>query len=279
MQPLNAPEAAPAAEESMESLLAPDGTRIAYQRAGDGPPLVLVHGTADTHTLWSALLPTLAERFTVYALDRRGRGGSDAYDAATYAIDDEFADVAAVVDAVGEPTHLLGHSYGALCSLEAALRTDNLRTLVLYEPPILIGEPFVGPEAVTRLEALLAAGDREGVLLTFAREFAQLPEEAIAAFRAMPEWPASVETAPTIVAEVRAVRDYRFDPARFRELTTPTLLLLGSESPPYLQTATEAVAAALPQDRLTILAGQGHLAMYTAPDRFLEEVVGFLNEG
>ena len=265
-------------EGQMEFVTAPDGMQIAYQRAGDGPPLVLVHGTADDHSLWSALLPTLAERFTVYAIDRRGRGASGAYDAATYAIEDEFADVAAVVDAIGEPAYLLGHSYGALCSLEGALRTDNLRKLVLYEPPILIGEPFIPPEAVTGLEALLAAGDWEEVLLTFAREFAQVPEEEITAFRATPEWQASVEAAPTIVAEVRAVKDYLFDPARFRELTTPTLLLQGSESPPYMKAATEAVAAALPQDRLTILAGQGHLAMYTAPDLFLEKVIGFLTE-
>ena len=263
----------------MEYVIALDGTRIAYWRTGDGPPLVLVHGTADDHTIWSALLPILAKRFTVYALDRRGRGQSGDYDLATYAIEDEFADVAAVVDAIGEPAHLLGHSYGALCALEGALRTDNLMKLVLYEPPMIIGEPFVPPEAVARLEALLAAGDQEGVLLMFAREFAQLPEEAITAFRAAPEWQASVATAPTIVAEVRAVKDYRFDPARFRELETPTLLLQGAESPPYMKAATEAVAAALPRDRLTILEGQGHLAMYTDPELFLEKVIGFLTEG
>lgn len=262
----------------MEFVTAPDGMRIAYQRTGDGPPLVLIHGTADNHTLWSALLPTLAERFTVYALDRRGRGASGTYDAATYSIEDEFADVAAVVDSIGEPAYLLGHSYGGLCALEGALRTDNLRKLVLYEPPILIGEPFIPAEAVTGLEELLAAGDWEAVLLTFARDFAQVPEEEITAMRAMPEWQAGVEAAPTIVAEVRAVKDYRFDPARFSTLTTPTLLLTGSESPPYLKTATEAVAAALPQDQLTTLPGQGHLAMYTAPDLFLEKVIGFLTE-
>jgi len=172
--PARGSDATPASpkEENMEYVIAPDGMRIAYWRTGDGPPLVLVHGTADDHTIWSALLPILAKRFTVHALDRRGRGGSGAYDPATYAIEDEFADVAAVVDAIGEPAHLLGHSYGALCALEGALRTDNLMKLVLYEPPMIIGEPFVPPEAVARLEALLAAGHQEGVLLMFVREFA-----------------------------------------------------------------------------------------------------------
>jgi pimeloyl-ACP methyl ester carboxylesterase len=101
----------------MQTILTPDGTRIAYQRCGHGPPLVLIHGTADDHTRWARLLPILAERFTVYALDRRGRGQSGATDPATYAIEREFGDVAAVIDAVGEPAHLLGHSYGAICVL------------------------------------------------------------------------------------------------------------------------------------------------------------------
>ena len=74
------------------------------------------------------------QRFTVYALDRRGRGGSE--DAQPYTIEREFDDVAATVNAIGEPVNVLGHSYGALCALEAALRTDHIRKLVLYEPPI-----------------------------------------------------------------------------------------------------------------------------------------------
>ncbi len=263
----------------MEPVLAADGTRLAYRRTGTGPPLVLVHGTADDHTLWAPLLPALEARFTVYALDRRGRGASGPTDAATYAIEREFEDVAAVVDAIGQPVHLLGHSYGALCALEAALRTTGVDRLVLYEPPIPIppGSPITPPGTLATMGALLAASDREGVLLTFAREIARLPEEAIAAFRAMPEWQASVATAHTILDEVRAVEVYVFDPARFRGLTTPTLLLLGSESPPFLRAATEAVAAALPHSRLAELSGQGHRAMETDPDGLLREVVRFLD--
>lgn len=264
----------------MESILAADGPRIAYHRGGDGPPLVLVHGTADDHTLWAPLLTPLGERFTVYALDRRGRGGSGATNAATYAIEREFEDVAAVVEAIGGPVHLLGHSYGALCALEAALRTDVLGKLVLYEPPIPIppGSAISPPGTLEKMESLLEAGNREGVLLTFARDLAQLPEEEIIALRSMPDWQASVDAAPTIVHEVRAVDGYVFDPARFGSLTTPTLLLLGGESPPFLKAATEAVAAALPQCRLAVLPGQGHRAMETDPARLLEEVVPFLTE-
>src|SRR5918998_1211125 len=116
----------------METILSRDGTRIAYRRIGEGPPLVLVHGAAADRGRWSPVLPALEKRFTVYAIDRRGRGGSG--DAGSYTMEREFEDVATVVDSIGEPVNLLGHSYGALCALEAALLSRNIRKLVLYEP-------------------------------------------------------------------------------------------------------------------------------------------------
>src|SRR5437667_5494724 len=107
----------------MRTIASNDGTSIAFTRGGTGRPLVLVHGTTADHTRWMPLLPELEARFTVYAVDRRGRGGSG--DAEDYSIEREFDDVAAVVDAIAEPVFLLGHSYGAVCALEASLRTRN----------------------------------------------------------------------------------------------------------------------------------------------------------
>jgi pimeloyl-ACP methyl ester carboxylesterase len=274
------PDASAVGEEPMNFAISRDGTRIAYQRAGEGPPLVLIHGTADNHTIWSPLMSALGERFSVYAIDRRGRGESGATDPEPYAIDREFEDVVAVIDAIGEPAHLLGHSFGAICALEAALQTDNLLKLVLYEPPLLI-PPGEASEpmrlAVETMDQMLAEGDNEGVMLTFARDIAQVPEEAIAAFRATPEWQASVDMADTIVREVDAVRTYVFEPQRFRDLSIPALLLTGSESPPYLQAATEAVAEALPDEQVVTLEGQGHLAMVFDPEGFIRQIVAFLN--
>jgi pimeloyl-ACP methyl ester carboxylesterase len=262
----------------IQTVVATDGAPIAYEQIGAGPPLVMVHGTADDRRCWTPLLPALAARFTVYALDRRGRGGSG--DDTTHAIEQEFDDVAAVIDAIGEPAGLFGHSYGALCALEAALRAERLASLILYEPPIPIpaGAPVCPPQTLATMSSCLAAGDRDGVVLAFAREIARLPEEEIAAARSSPTWQATLETAHTIAREIQAVEGYVFDPARFRDLTTPVLLLLGSESPPFLTAATEAVADALPNSRLAILPGQGHLAMHTAPDLFLREVIPFLAE-
>jgi pimeloyl-ACP methyl ester carboxylesterase len=154
-----------------------DGTPIAWFESGSGPALVLVHGTTADHARWTPVLEDLEARFTVHAMDRRGRGASG--DGPTYAIEREHEDVAAVVDAIAErtsePVFLLGHSYGALCSLEAALLTTNVRKLVLYEPPIPAGLPLYEPELLERLDEMLSAGRMEDVVLTFFREVPRIP--------------------------------------------------------------------------------------------------------
>src|SRR5688572_10127933 len=86
--------------ETLEHVVSTDGTPIAVWRSGDGPPLVLVHGAAADHSRWAPVLPSLQERFTVLAIDRRGRGRSG--DAAVYTIEREFDDVAAVAEWAGE---------------------------------------------------------------------------------------------------------------------------------------------------------------------------------
>jgi pimeloyl-ACP methyl ester carboxylesterase len=262
----------------MESVRSTDGTRIAYERAGNGPPLVLVHGSLDDHSIWAMVLPALAERFTVYALDRRGRGGSGPVDDLTYAIEREYEDVLAVIEDTGEPVHVMGHSYGAICALGAASLTDRIRSLILCEPPIPVAgaDAIAPPDTPERLQARLDAGDPEGIALIFIREIAQLPEPVVNDLRSSPDWPAILALAPTIVHEVRAVSRYTFDPTRYRDLTVPTLLLLGSESPSYFGPATGALAASLPDSRVMLLTGQAHLAMLFDPERFAREVLQFL---
>ena len=105
-------------EELVEEVLSADGTQIAAWRSCDGPALVLVHGAAADHRRWAPVLPALEERFTVLAIDRRGRGQSG--DSDDYALEREFEDVAAVVEWAGEAVHVLGHSYGGICALDCA---------------------------------------------------------------------------------------------------------------------------------------------------------------
>src|SRR5918994_1004774 len=258
-----------------ETVTSEDGTRITGWRSGEGPPLVLVHGTAADHGRWKPVLPAFEERFTVFAVDRRGRGGSG--DSDGYAVEREFEDVAVVVDSLGESVTLLGHSYGALCALEAALLTRNVRKLVLYDPGIEVaGQEIYPHEVIEHLEALLEAGDLDGVVATTIREVAGLPPEVVEHMRSQPVWQARVAAAHTIPRELRAVKAYRLDPERFGDLGVPTLLLSGGDSPAALRKAALEVDEMLLDSRLVVMPGHGHAAMDTGTDLFTKEVLRFL---
>lgn len=250
-----------------------DGTQIGYRRSGDGPPLVLVHGTTGAHWSFNFLGPALVDHFAVFAVDRRGRCESG--DAAEYAIDREFDDMAAVVDSIDEPASLFGHSYGATVALGAALVARNLHKLVLYEPAP--GFSSVLSEDVERIEELVARDEREEALVQAFRSFGLTPEE-LEQVRTSPVWSARVAAAHTIAREIRAEEGYRVDPERFRDLKTPTLLLLGEESPEWAREGTERIRAALPDARVAILRGQGHAAIMTAPELVADEVARFVSE-
>jgi pimeloyl-ACP methyl ester carboxylesterase len=253
-----------------------DGTPIACFVSGSGPPLVLVHGTAADHTRWMPVLPALEAHHTVHACDRRGRGASG--DNADYAIEREAEDVAAVVDGIGGPVDLLGHSYGAICALEAATRAKNIRHLVLYEPPIPTGAPISPPGVVERLQAKLDAGDREGAVVDFHIEVPRMSKEQVAKMRELPAWQASVGAAHTLLRELRGCDEYVFVPERFKRVTAPTLLLYGDASPGFFRAATEMVHDAIPSSKIVVMAGQQHTAMDTATELFARDVLDFLED-
>jgi pimeloyl-ACP methyl ester carboxylesterase len=256
----------------VEQVVSKDGASIAVWRSGAGPPLVLVHGTTADHSRWAPVLPAFEERFTVLAMDRRGRGESG--DSDDYTFEREFEDVAAVVDWAGEPVYLLGHSHGAVCVLEGALLTERVAKLILYEPPL--GFVAAPEHVIEELEALLEAGRRDELLTVFFREVASVPPQEIERMRSMPAWDARLAAADTVSREERVNREYTFEPDRFRELHVPTLLLEGGDSPEPFKKADRVLAAALPDCRVAILPGQRHVAMDTAPDLFTKEVLNFL---
>jgi pimeloyl-ACP methyl ester carboxylesterase len=261
----------------MEYVTSKDGISIAYERRGRGRPLVLIHGAAADHTRWEPVFPGLEKHFTVYAVDRRGRGQSR--DGDSYAIELEYEDVAAVVDSVPEPVNLLGHSYGAICSLEASLKTSNLRKLVLYEPPIPTGaKKNFPPDAVDRMYSFLNAGDREKALIIFLREIVGIPQDEMEILRSLPSWSSRLASAHTIPREEASLGSYHLKPERFSRMKIPTLLLLGGDSPPFFRVAIETLKRAIPNSRIAIIPGQRHAAMDTGPELFLNEVMGFLIE-
>lgn len=263
----------------MNKFTSNDGTRIAYHSSGSGPPLVLVHGTAASSARWMPVLPAFETHFRVYAVDRRGRGESDHEEASDYALEREAEDIAALIDGIGQPVYVLGHSFGGICTLEAALLIPRVQKMILYEPPIVVnGAAFVQADLLDRLDALLAAGDREGVLTTFVQEVLRMPAHEFEVFRSSPAWPARLAAAHTLPRELRAQMLYHFDTERFKKLTVPTLLLLGGDSAPLFKAATELVHVTLPNSRIVILPDQKHIAMDTAPELFAHQVLNFLSE-
>lgn len=133
-------------------------------------------------------------------------------------------------------------------------------------------------EYINRLEELLAAGHPEEVILTHYRENVGMPSEEIEQIKLSPAWPARLATAHTLPREMRAEEQYRFDAQRFKDLRTPTLLLLGGESPDFARENTQLLNATLPNSLIIELPGQQHIAMYTAPELFVHEILRFLEE-
>ena len=256
----------------MECITTPGGTRVSYDRYGSGPPLVLVHGGFSDHdTNWEFVKPLWRDRFTLHAIARRGRGETDPTNGHT--LEDEGRDVAAVIGGIGEPVFLLGHSYGAHCSLSAAtVVPDRILKLVLYEPPWPHALP---PAAFERMESLGAAGNWDEFSMMFFRDLLFVPVDEIDGLRTAGLWAPIVNDAKASLGDLRALSRYDFTPERFAGLRTPVLLQIGTESPRDLY-VTDALAAVLPDARIEALQGQAHEGMTTAPELYVESVSRFL---
>jgi pimeloyl-ACP methyl ester carboxylesterase len=248
---------------------------IAYEAGGSGPSVVLVHGAlSDRRHAFDAVRPLLERRVTVYALDRRGHGDSE--DAAGYALRREHDDVAAVLAAVSGPVDLVGHSFGALCALEAARAGAEVRRLVLYEGVPRDGRTISPDGLAERANVLLREGRPEAALDLVLAEVQHHGPAQLARDHRAPSWSASVAGLAVLDRELEVENEYRFVPARYVDVIAPTLVLAGAESPPSIRADAEAVAAGLPEARLTLLAGQRHGCLRRAPGLFADTVLDFL---
>jgi pimeloyl-ACP methyl ester carboxylesterase len=267
----------------LRHVTAPDGVRIACEISGQGPPLVLVHGAGSARWGFAALRPQLEDRFTVIAIDRRGRG--DSTDAERYAVEREFDDVAAVFREAhalagdgttdGEP-YLFGHSYGALVSAATASRLSELPRLVLYEPPM--GGVLADEDTIVRWESHIAAGDPDTAIREFLHDIGGYSQEEIEEFEDSPVWELRRQVVPTVPRELRAEGRYAIDRAALRELEIPVLMLVGSRSPAWATRSTTAYAEALPEVTVHTLEGQGHGGSVSAPELVAGEVVRFFGD-
>ncbi len=258
-------------------VISADGTAIGLWRTGSGPSLIAVHGSAADHTAWDRVVPLLASDFTVYAMDRRGRGASG--DAPTYSLEREIEDVVAAVEAVPAPISLYGHSFGATPAIEAAARTSRLAHLVLYEGGLKpAGVRHFPDELIERLDELLEAGADEEALSLFMRTAAGLSEDELELLRRQPAWRARVAAVRTIPRELRASNDYGSEPARLASISVPVMLLVGELSTTRRRDAFTSLAGLLHPARVAVLAGQRHAAHQTDPGGFAGVLREFLSD-
>jgi pimeloyl-ACP methyl ester carboxylesterase len=257
----------------LRHVTAPDGVRIACERSGEGPPLVLVHGAGSARWSFGLLRPLLEPRFTVIAVDRRGRGDSGD-GSGGYAIADEFEDVAAVVREAGEGAVLFGHSYGGLVAAGAAALLPALSKLVLYEPPM--GGVLADEDWIARYEQRVQAGDRPRAVRDFMRHVGGYGDDEIDVMQETALWAGRLAVAPTAPRELRAEGALTLTSLELDRLRVPCLMLLGSESPDWARRSTEAYAGALPDVTVRTLEGHGHGATVDAPELVAGELIRFL---
>lgn len=241
----------------MEKITSTDGTTIAFDQLGGGPPLILVAGAACDRGVDAPIAQALAQYFTVLNYDRRGRGDSD--DTPPYAVAREVEDLAALLDAAGGSATVLGLSSGAALAAEAAASGLPIDRLIMWEPPFSLDPdgPRRAKEYADRLAELLAAGDREGALTHFMRQVG-VPESAIAGVRQSPYWQAGLALAPTLAYDAAILGDTVVPAERYAGIGVPALVLAGSESPEFLRLAAARAAQAIPGARHDVLPGQDH---------------------
>jgi len=246
----------------MGTIRSKDGTTIAFDRTGVGPPLVLIGGAMSDRRAAADLASHLDRDLTVVAYDRRGRG--DSTDGAPYAVEREIEDLDALIEEVGGSASVLGHSSGAVLALRAAESGVAIERLALYEPPFMIDDTRELPpiDYVERIDAMVVAGQPGDAVEYFLTVAVQVPAEVVAGMRSAPMWPGLERVAHTLVYDGTimgdTVRGSAEPLARWASVETPTLVLDGGESPPWLRNGARTLAGILPNAEYRTLDGQDH---------------------
>ena len=242
-----------------------DGTQIAYEVTGTGPALVLVDGAMCLRGLGPSrgLATALADRCTVYAYDRRGRGESGA-GTTPYDPQREVEDLVAILGEAGGSAHVLGVSSGAALALEAARQGVAIDRLAIYEAPFIVDDSHRpnDPRLPERVQELVDAGRRADAVRTFLRTVG-VPAPFLALMRFMPAWKQMTGTAHTLPYDLSIVvprqQGASLPDGFYDAVGADTLVVAGGRSPGYMRNAQAAIAAAVPSARLVTLPGQTHM--------------------
>jgi alpha-beta hydrolase superfamily lysophospholipase len=241
----------------MDTVTSKDGTRIAFDRMGGGPPVILVCGGSTDRMANAPLADLLAERLTVLNYDRRGRG--DSGDTPPYAVEREVEDIAAVIDAAGGSAALYGTSSGGVLALEAAASGLPITKLALWEPPFILDESRRPPADTARtFHDLVAEGRRGDAVEFFMSKVVGLPPEFVAGARTAPFWASQEALAHTLEYDATIMGDYSVPTERAGAVAVPTLVIDGGASFETMGDAAEALVEALPDGERRTLEGQEH---------------------
>lgn len=246
----------------MDVLSSHDGTTIAYDKLGEGPPLVLVDGALTVHSSGSGseLAKLLAPHYTVYGFDRRGRGESG--DTPPYVVDREIDDIEALIDHAGGSAFLYGHSSGGPLAMQAAIRLGGkVRKIAMYEPPYNNdpGAQASWSQYLRQLREALAEGRRGDAVALFMR-FIGVPAEQVDVMRRAPFWRGMEAVAPTLAYDHAAILGEHWSvPTELAaRVSVPALVMAGDAGLPFMPAAARALTQAIPQGQLRMLAGQTH---------------------
>ena len=259
---------------AMQTVTSTDDTSIAYERHGEGPPLVLLHGGSSPQ-YWRPIVPRFAEDFTVIVPHRRGHEPSG--DGDEYSLEQEAKDIRAVVKTVDGDVTLFGHSFGGLLALETA-RITPVERVVAYEPAILVGEYRERADLAAQMQRRLdEAGPREATKL-YVREVIHGGEadDLDAWLDEWEPWPELAGLAENITRMNRAIEAYELPETL--DVDAPTLLLTGTEGPPHLREGVRATRDALADCQFVEYEGVSHSGPVEAPERITAEVRSFLAE-
>lgn len=240
-----------------------DGTTIGYHELGSGPALVMIHGSLSDGQPYLGLAELLAEHFTCYVVDGRGRGLSGGF-GDNFTVDTVVADIQAVLAAAGPGAILFGHSYGASMVLQAALRSDDLAGLVLYEPPLPLRAPVAGTN-LPPFVAAIDAGDADAALDGAWTTIIGGSVEEREFIKTTPLWGMLTGFAPTWIPELTVLDALPDTVQPYAALDLSVLLIMGSQSPEHLRYSTNAVSEVVPQPSLVDIEGVNHFAHLTNP--------------
>lgn len=239
-----------------------DGTRIAFDRTGEGPPVILVGGALSDRRAGAPFAAELSADFTAYAVDRRGKG--DSGDTQPYAVEREVEDLDALIRDAGGRAFLFGVSSGAALVLETAARSGGADKLAVYEPPFDLDErePRIPEDFVAHLDELRAEERRGDAVEYFLTAGVGLSADEVAQMRGAPFWPGLEAVAHTLPYEGRVMGydgpDRSLPVERWKAIDVPVLAMAGGASPDWMRNAARAVAEALPDATYRSLPGQTH---------------------